>query len=66
VLDVLREDRLPVDNDVEGTAGSRRDCRFQIELAFDSGRQPGGLGAIVSTDAVLDRDVHRSASFISS
>ena len=58
MLDVLREDLPPVDDDVEGTAASRRSRRFEPELPGDGGRQTGGLGPIVSTDAVLDGDLH--------
>jgi hypothetical protein len=58
MLDVLREDLPPVDDDVEGTAASRRSRRFEPELAGDRGRQTGGLRPIVSTDAVLDGDPH--------
>jgi ribosomal protein S18 acetylase RimI-like enzyme len=59
MLDVLREDLAPVDDDIEGAAASRRSRRFEPELPGDGGRQTGGLGPIVSTDAVLDGDLHR-------
>ncbi len=60
MLGVLREDLPPVDDDVEGTAASRRSRRVEPELPGDGCRQTGGLGPIVSTDAVLDGYLHRA------
>jgi hypothetical protein len=58
MLDVLRENLPAVDNHVEGTPASRRYGRFEPELARDGGRQTGGLGTIVSTNAIFDGYLH--------
>jgi len=58
MLDVLREDRPAIDNHVEGATPPRHNRRFEPELARNGSRQTGGLGSIVSTNAVFDGDLH--------
>ena len=55
---VLREDLLPVGDDVEDAAVAGNDLGLQPELTLDRGRQTGGLWPVVSTDAIRDGDVH--------
>jgi GNAT superfamily N-acetyltransferase len=55
---VLRENLLPVGDDVEDATVARDDLGLQAELTLDRSRQTGGLGSIVSTDAIGDGDVH--------
>ena len=55
---VLREDLLPVGGDVEHTAVAGDDLGLQRELTLNRSRQTGGVGAVVSTDAIGDGDVH--------
>ena len=58
----LREHELPVDRNLERPAGrfdQPHGC-FGIP-AFNLGRQTGGPWLVVSDDAVLDADEHRSS-----
>jgi GNAT superfamily N-acetyltransferase len=55
---VLRENLLPVYGNVECAAVARDDHGVQPELTLNRGRQTGGLGTIVSTNAIRDGDVH--------
>jgi hypothetical protein len=55
---VLRVDALPVDTYVEDAAVALEELRLYAEGFLDAGRQPGGLGAIVSAYAVGDGDLH--------
>jgi GNAT superfamily N-acetyltransferase len=54
----LRENLAPVGDDVEVAAAAGDDLGLQPELTLDRGRQTGGLGPVVSTDAIRDGDVH--------
>jgi GNAT superfamily N-acetyltransferase len=55
---VLREDLVPVDDDVEHAAVAGNDLRCHSKLTLDRSRQTGGLGPVVSTDAIRNGDVH--------
>ena len=55
---VLRENLLPVDDNVEDAAVAGDDLGLQPELTLNRGRQTGGLWLVVSTDAIGDGDVH--------
>jgi len=59
---MFREDELTVTDDVIDTARPLEESRNRAELRFDPGRQTGGPGAVVSTRAVGDRDVHGAPS----
>ncbi len=54
----LRENLAPVGDDVEDAAAAGDDLGLQPELTLDRSRQTGGLGPVVSTDAIGDGDVH--------
>src|SRR5579871_1202003 len=53
---VLREDHLPVDDDVEDAVLPLDQLRIDPRSLLDRGRQTGGLGRVVSNDAVRDLD----------
>jgi len=59
LLLMLREDHVAVDDDIEHAIVALDQRRVDAELVLDPGRQTGGLRKVVSTTAVLDRDVHR-------
>ena len=61
-LGVLRKDQRAVDGDVEHTAVPARQVRVDAKLSLECGRQTGGLGKVVSTSAVRNRDLHRPHS----
>jgi hypothetical protein len=48
--------------DVEDTAVALDELRLHSEGFADPGRQPGGLGPVVSAYAVGDGDLHRHGS----
>src|SRR5688572_16593943 len=58
VRPVFREDLLPAGSDVEDAAVARDELGVQPELTLNRSRQTGGVGAVVSTDAIRDGDVH--------
>ena len=55
---VLRENLLPVDGHVEHAAVVGNDLGLQRQLTLNRSRQTGGVGAVVSTNAIGDGDVH--------
>jgi hypothetical protein len=55
---VLRKDPVAVDDNVEDAALARQNFRVDAQLPFDRGCQTGSLGTIVSTNAILNGDVH--------
>jgi len=57
-LVLLREHELPVHADLELAATSAHERGVEAALLLDLGRQTGGPGKIVSSDAVTDLDGH--------
>jgi hypothetical protein len=55
---VLREDELPIRDDVEDAVVAPDQLRLDPEVFRESGRQTGGPRVIVSTHAVGDGDLH--------
>jgi hypothetical protein len=52
-------DRHLVDFDLETTRAGADEVKIDLGILLaDFGRQPGGLGQVVSDPAVFDRDVH--------
>ena len=60
-LFVLGEDQFIFHSDVKHSGVSLEEHRFESSGLFNFGRQTGGPGEVVSTDAVGDRDFHRIA-----
>jgi hypothetical protein len=58
-LRVFRKQQLAVHRDIENPAVSAGQFRLDPQFALERGRQTGGLREVVSTTAVLDRDLHR-------
>jgi len=54
----LREDRLPVDHDLENTILALDEAGVRVELRFQLCRQPGGSWLVVSNDTIFDGDIH--------
>ena len=59
---VLGEDQVTVDNNVEYPVRALDELGLEAELAFDCLRQTGGLGQVVSHNAVFDADLHADDS----
>src|SRR5262249_4002939 len=59
---VLGIDQRTVRRDVEHAVAALDELGLHAELCRDFGRQTGGPGEVVSTDAVLDGDAHDSRS----
>src|SRR3989304_5560682 len=59
---VLGVDDLAVDRDVEDAAVAALQVGCQPELLLDRGLPTGGLGGVVSLEAVGDLDPHRPTS----
>lgn len=57
----LREDEIAVGNHFKDSATGLDELGVDAVLALEVGRQTGGLGLIVSLNAVLDRNVHRGS-----
>ncbi len=55
---MLRVDQLTVYPYIEDPPSSLDELRIDPGFLLDRGRQTGGLGKVVSLDAVLDADVH--------
>ena len=58
---VLREEQLGVSVDVEDPVAAADQLGLDADLVADPGRQTGGPGEVVSTSAVVDRDLHVGA-----
>ncbi len=59
---VLGKDLIVADHDVEYTATSLDQLRFDPEFLLDLGRQTGGSRKIISNYAVFDLNVQSSTS----
>jgi hypothetical protein len=59
---VLREDPLPVHDDVEDAVVTADERGGHAGRLLDLGRQTGGPGQVVSTTAVGDLDLHAGSS----
>lgn len=57
-LGVLGEDEVAVRDDVEHTVGPFDQLGVDAERVLDGGRQTGGLGQVLSTGAVGNRQRH--------
>jgi hypothetical protein len=55
---VLRVDERAVHGHVEDAVIALDELRFDAARLLDSGRQPGGLREVVSTDTVGNGDLH--------
>ena len=55
---VLGEDQVTVHGDIKNTTGSSDQLRIDAVTVFQTGRQTGGAGFVVSNTAVLDADIH--------
>ena len=55
---VFAEDQVTVDDDVEYPVRALDELGLDAVLAFDCLRQTGGLGQVVSHNAVFDADLH--------
>src|ERR1700741_2301940 len=54
----LREDQRAVDANLEDASITFHERNRHTEFVPQLGLQPGGLGEIVSTNAILNRDLH--------
>jgi hypothetical protein len=59
---VLRVDELAVRDHVEDAVVAFDELGLDASVVLDSGRQPGGLGEIVSANAVRDGNLHSETS----
>jgi hypothetical protein len=54
----LRKEELVVSEDIKDAVATLHESRFDPEYLLDLSRQTGGLGKVVSTRAVGNRDLH--------
>ena len=55
---MFREDHFAVRDDVEDATRPFHEHAVELQCFFDTDRQTGGLGEVLSTYAVDDRNLH--------